>query len=171
MAKNLSWLTREAEQRETRLRDDMEKLKSQQQQTLGTLDTRIDALMERRTQAMMDRLEGLLGNRSGSRNREANSVEPNREPTVNFNEQPNRRRTSTRCRGSSSSYTTELKGQGAQKSEEGLMATDRPQTKDRCKAQMRLRDLIPQTGVMRIKEEIIPATRTGGKSRASIGRQ
>ena len=163
LAKNLSRLTREAEQRETRLRDDMEKLKSQQQQTLGTLGTRIDALMERRTQAMMDRLEGLLGNRSGSRNREANSVEPNREPRVNFNEQPNRRRTSTRCRCSSSSYTTELKSQGAQKSEEGLMATDRPQTKDRCKAQMRLRDLIPQTGVMRIKEEIIPANRTGGK--------
>ena len=98
LAKNLSRLTREAEQRETRLRDDMEKLKSQQQQTIGTLDTRIDALMEMRTKAVMDRLEGLLGNRSGSRNREANAVEPNREPRVSFNEQTNRRRTSTRCR-------------------------------------------------------------------------
>ena len=56
----------------------------------------------------MDRLDGLLRNRSGSRSGEANSGEPNREPRVNFIEQPNRRRTygSTRCRGSSSSYAT-----------------------------------------------------------------
>ena len=51
----------------------MEKLLSQQEQTLGILDTRIDAMMEKRTQAIMDRLDGLLGNRSGSRNRE-NSI-------------------------------------------------------------------------------------------------
>ena len=44
LARNLSRMTREAEQRETRLRDDMEKLRIQQEQTLGTLDTRIDAL-------------------------------------------------------------------------------------------------------------------------------
>ena len=42
-------MTREAEQREVRLRDDMEKLRSKQEQTFGTLDTRIDAMMERRT--------------------------------------------------------------------------------------------------------------------------
>ena len=66
-------MTREAEQREIRLRDDMEKLRSQQEQTLGTLDTRIDPMMERRTQAIMDRLEGILGNRSGSRSSEATS--------------------------------------------------------------------------------------------------
>ena len=42
-------MMREAEQREVRLRDDMEKLRSQQEQTLGTLDTRIDTMMERRT--------------------------------------------------------------------------------------------------------------------------
>ena len=86
----------------------MEKLRSQQEQTLGTLDTKMDAMMERRTQAIMDMLDGLLGNRSGSTNREANSGEPNREPRVNFNEQPNRRRTfgSTSGRGSSSSYAT-----------------------------------------------------------------
>ena len=48
LAKNLSRLTREAEQRELRLRDDMEKLRTQQEQTLGTLDTKIDAMMERR---------------------------------------------------------------------------------------------------------------------------
>ena len=70
IAKNLSRMTREAEQRELRLRDDMEKLRIQQEQTLGTLDTKIDAMMERRTQAIMDRLDGLLGSKSGPRTRE-----------------------------------------------------------------------------------------------------
>ena len=60
LAKNLSRMTREAEQRELRLRDDMEKLRTQQEQTLGTLDTKLEAMMERRTQAIMDRLDGLL---------------------------------------------------------------------------------------------------------------
>ena len=55
IAKNLSWLTREVEQRELRLREDMEKLRTQQEQTLGTLDTKVDAMMERRSQAIMDR--------------------------------------------------------------------------------------------------------------------
>ena len=84
----------------------MEKLRSQQEQTLGTLDTKIDAMMERRTQAIMDRCDGLLGTRSGSNNGEPNSGESGREPKMNFSEQPNRRRTygSTRGRGSSSSY-------------------------------------------------------------------
>ena len=86
----------------------MEKLRIQQEQTLGTLDTKIDAMMERRTQAIMDRLDGLLGSRSGSKNGESHSGEPSREPRVNFNEQQNRRRTygSTRGRGSSSGNTT-----------------------------------------------------------------
>ena len=101
-------MTREAGQRELRLRDDMERLRIQQEQTHGTLDTKIDAMMERRTQAIKDRLDGLLGSRSGSNNGEPNSGEPSREPRVNFNEQPNRRRThgSTRGRGSSSSHAT-----------------------------------------------------------------
>ena len=60
-------MTREAEQRELRLRDEMEKLMIQQQQALGNLDTKIDAMMERRNQAIMDRLDGLLGSRSGSK--------------------------------------------------------------------------------------------------------
>ena len=85
LAKNLSRLTRQAEQREFRLRDDMEKLRIQQEQTLGTLDTKIDAMMERRIQAIMDRLDGLLGSRSGSKNGESHSGEPSREPRVNFN--------------------------------------------------------------------------------------
>ena len=42
LAKNLLRMTREAEQIELRLRDDMEKLIIQQEQTLGTLDTKID---------------------------------------------------------------------------------------------------------------------------------
>ena len=109
LATIFSGKTREAEQRELLLTKDMEKLRSQQEQTLGILDTKIDAMMERRTQAIMDRLYGLLGSRSWSKNGESNSGKPSRKPRVNFNEQPNRRRTygSTRGRGSSSSYATE----------------------------------------------------------------
>ena len=108
IAKNLSRMTREAEQRELRLKDDMEKLRTQQEQTLGTLDIKIDAMMERRTQAIMDRLDVLLGSRSEPREEEPNSGGPSREPKVNFNDQQNRRRTygSTRGRGSSTGYAT-----------------------------------------------------------------
>ena len=81
----------------------MEKLRTQQEQTLGTLDTKIDAMMERRTQGIMDRLDGLLGNKSGPREGAPNSGGPSREPRVNFNDQHDTRRTygSTRGRGSS----------------------------------------------------------------------
>ena len=107
IAKNLSRMTRDAEQRELRLRNDMEKLRIQQEQYLGTLDTKIDAMMERRTQAIMDRLHGLLGSKSGPKEGELNSGGPSREPKVNFNDHQ-RRRTygSTRGRGSSSGYAT-----------------------------------------------------------------
>ena len=56
----------------------------------------------------MDKLDGLLRGRSGSKNGESNSGETSREPRVNFNEQQNRRRTygSSRGRGSSSGYAT-----------------------------------------------------------------
>ena len=37
----------------------MEKLRIQKEQTLGTLDTKINAMMERRTQAIMDMLDKL----------------------------------------------------------------------------------------------------------------
>ena len=47
-------MRRKAEEREKRLRSDLEHLRSQQEQTLGTLDTRIDAMLERRTQAIME---------------------------------------------------------------------------------------------------------------------
>ena len=108
LAGNLSRMTREAEQRELRLRDDKEKLRSQQEQSLGTLETKIDAMMVRRTQAIMDRLNGLLGSRSGPKDGGPNSGGPSGEPRVNFKDQQSRRRTSgsTRCRGSSSGYAT-----------------------------------------------------------------
>ena len=50
-------MTWEAEKRGKRLSGDLEQLRSQQEQTLGTLDTRIDEMLERRLQAMMDKLE------------------------------------------------------------------------------------------------------------------
>ena len=107
MTRNLSRMTREAEQRELRLRADMEKLRIQQEQSLGSVDTKIDAMMERRTQAIMDRLDGLLSSKSGPKEGEPNSGGPSREPRVNFNEHQ-RRKTygSTRGRGSSSGYAT-----------------------------------------------------------------
>ena len=107
IARNLSRMTREEEQSELRLRDDMEKLRIQQEQSLGTLHTKIDAMMERRTQAIMDRLNGLLGSMSGPKGGETNSVGPSREPKVNFNDHQ-RRKTygTTRGRGSSSGYAT-----------------------------------------------------------------
>ena len=112
MAKNLSRMTREAEQRELRLRDDMERLRIQQEQSLGTLDTKIDAMMERRTQAIMDRLDGLLSSKSGPKEGEPNSGDPSREARVNFNEHEKRKTYgSTRGRGSSSGYAT--RGNGA----------------------------------------------------------
>ena len=52
---------------------------------------------------------------------------------------------------------------GATTSEEVQLATDRPQTNDRRKIQLRLGDVIPGTGVMRANEETILAIRTGGK--------
>ena len=142
LAKNLSQMTREAEQRELRLRDDLEKLRTQREQTLGTLDTKIDAMMERRTQTIMDRLDGLLGSRSGKKWR----IEyESREPRVNFNKQPNRGRTyrSTRGRVDHPAMPQGTIGHGAQTSEEVQMATDRPQTNDRRKTHMRLGDVVP----------------------------
>ena len=107
MTRNLSRMTREAEQRELRLRADIEKLRIQQEQSLGSLDTKIDAMMERRTQAIMDRLDGLLSSNSGPKEGEPNSGGPSREPRVNFNEHQKRKTYgSTRGRGSSSGYAT-----------------------------------------------------------------
>ena len=89
----------------------MEKLRIQQEQSLATLDTKIDAMMERRTQAIMDRLDGLLSNKSGPKEGEPNSGGPGREPRVNFNEHQKRKTYgSTRGRSSSSGYATRGNG-------------------------------------------------------------
>ena len=85
----------------------MEKLRIQQEQSLGTLDTKIYAMMERRTQAIMDRLDGLLSSKSGPKEGEPNSGGPSRQPQVNFNDHQKRRTYgSTRGRGSSTGYAT-----------------------------------------------------------------
>ena len=49
----------------------MEQLRSQQEPTLGTLDTFLDEVIESGTKAKMDRLDGLLGKICISRNRGA----------------------------------------------------------------------------------------------------
>ena len=172
IAKNLSRMTREAEQRELRLRDDMEKLRIQQEQSLGTLDTKIDAMMERRTQAILDRLDGLLGSKSGQKEGEPNSGGPSREPKVNFNDHQ-RKRTygSTRGRGSSSGYATR-DYRGARTVEQVQRGTDRPLRNDQRKAHMRLGEVIPvagdmraQGGVMWAKGETLTAIRIAGMHR------
>ena len=160
LAKKLSRLTREAEQRELRLRDDMEKLRTQQEQTLGTPDTKIDAMTERRTQAIMDRLDGLLGSKGGPRDGEPISGGPSREPKVNFNDHQ-RRRTygSTRGRGSSSGYATRDNRTWGPNSRASSTVNRQPQTNDRRKAHMRLGEVIP---AMWTKEETVTAIRIVG---------
>ena len=88
----------------------------------------------------MDRLDGLLGSKRG----------PKDEPKVNFNDHQ-RRRTygSTRGRGSSSGYATRGNRTWARTVEQVQRRTDRPLTKDRRKAHMRLGEVIPVTGDMR----------------------
>ena len=82
-------MTRVAEEREKRLRADLEQLRCQEEPALGTLDTRIDAMIERRTQAKMDRFDGLLGITNESRKIGAHSREASSEPRVVFNELSN----------------------------------------------------------------------------------
>ena len=53
-------MTQEAEKREKRLWVDLKLLRSQQELTFGILDTRIDVMVERCTQTIMDRLNDLL---------------------------------------------------------------------------------------------------------------
>ena len=64
-------------------------------------------MMERRTHAIMDRLDELLSSKSGPKEGEPNSGGPSREPKVNFNEHQKRKTYgSTRGRGSSTGYAT-----------------------------------------------------------------
>ena len=150
IAKNSSRITREEEQRELQLRDYMENLRTQQEQTHRTLDTKIDATMERRIQAIMARLDGLQGSRSGPKEGEPNSGGPSREPKVNFNDHQRwMAYGSTRGRGSSSSYATRDNRTWGQTVEQVQQVTDRPQTNDRRNAHMRLGEVIQVTGEMR----------------------
>ena len=172
IAKNLSQMTKEAEQRELRLRDDMEKLRIQQEQSLGTLGTKIDAMMERRTQAIMDRLDGLLGSKSGPKEGEPNSGGPRKEPKVNFNDHQRRTYGSTRGRGSSSGYATRDNRKWARPVEQYQQGKDRPLTNYQRKAHMRLGEVIPVTGDMRAqggvmwaKGETFTAIRIAGMHR------
>ena len=48
LARNLSRLMREVEERKKHIKGDLKQFQSQQEQTLGKVDTRIDATMERR---------------------------------------------------------------------------------------------------------------------------
>ena len=157
----------------------MEKLRIQQEQSLGTLVTKIDAMMEMQTQAIMDRIDGLLGSKSGPKEGEPNSGGPSREPKVNFNDHQ-RRRTygSTRGRGSSSGYATRIIEHGARTVEQFQRGTDRPLTNDQRKAHMRLGEVIPVTGdmpaqggVMWAKGETLTAIRIAGMHRIQSLRQ
>ena len=173
MAKNLSRLTREAEQRELRLRDDMEKLRIQQEQSLGTHDTKIDAMMERRTQAIMDRLDGLQGSKSGQKKGEPNSGGPSREPKVNFNDyQRGEHMDPLEVGAVHQAMSQGIIEHGARTVEQVQRGTDRPLTNDQRKAHMRLGEVIPVTGDMRAqggvmwtKGETLTAIRIAGMRR------
>ena len=175
MAKNLSRMTRESEQRELRLRDDMRKLRIQQEQSLGTLDTKIDTMMERRTQAIMDRLDGLLSSKSGTKEGEPNSGGPSREPRVNFNEmniKRGRRMDPLEAGAVHQAMPQGVMEHGARTAEQVQRGRDRPLTNDQRKAHMRLGEVIPVTGgmqarggVMWAKRETLTAIRIAGMHR------
>ena len=162
MAKNLLRMTREAEQRELRLRDDMEKLRIQQDQSLGTLDTKIDAMMERRTHAIMDRLDGLLSSKSGPKEGEPNSGGPSRR----------RRMDPLEAGAVHQAMPQGIIEHGARTVEQVQRGTDRPLMNDQRKAHMRLGEVIPVTGgmqarggVMWAKRETLTAIRIAGMHR------
>ena len=152
IAKNLSRMTREAERRELRLRDDMEKLRIQQEQSLGTLDTKIDAMMKRRTQAIMDKLDGLLSSKSGPK--EGEPMDPLEAGAVQ------------------QAMPQGIIEHGARTVEQVQRGTDRPLMNDQRKAHMRLGEVIPVTegmqargGVMWAQGETLTAIRIAGMHR------
>ena len=89
------------------------------------------------------------------------------EPRVNFNEQPNRRMTygSTGLGGVHLPIPQAIIGLGVKTSEEFQLVIDQPHTDDRNNMNVHLGDMIPRTGIMRIKEEIILAIRTEGRNK------
>ena len=156
MTRNLSRMTREAEQRELRLRADMEKLRIQQEQSLGTLDTKIDAMMERRTQAIMDRLDGLLSSKSGPKEGGPNSGGPSREPRVNsMNIKGGRRMDPLEAGAVHQAMPQGVIQHGARTVEQIQRGTDRPLTNDQRKAHMRLGEVIPATGGMQARRGVM----------------
>ena len=86
----------------------MEKLRIQQEQTLGIPDTQIDAMMERGTQAIMDRLDGLLGSRSEPKDRNRTREDPagSRGGTSMTNNVGEGHMDPLKVRGSSAGYAT-----------------------------------------------------------------
>ena len=142
-------------------------MRSQQEQKLGTLDTRIDAMMEKRTQAIMDRLDGLLVNRSESRNKGAYPREAFREPTSTSIQ------TEEELMGSREKGVTNTAAplgviglEIPRRSEKALLAVHQSRTKDLHEKRGRVEEVIPQTGITRTREELSQATRTGGKFRS-----
>ena len=89
--------------------------------------------MGRRTRAIMHRLDGLLRNRSESRNRGAHSRGASREPRVNFIEHTNRGRTygSTRRRGVSYGNVTDSNRQRNPTNIRGDSISSRPISNER----------------------------------------
>ena len=104
----------------------------------------------------MDRLDGLLGSKSGRKEGELNSGGPSREPKVNFNDHQRRRTNGfTRCRGSSSGYATRDNRTWGPNSRASSTGTDRALTNDRRKAHMLLGEVIPATGDKRAQRGVM----------------
>ena len=56
-------------------------------------------------------------------------------------------------------------GLGARTSGEGQLAIDQPHTNDQHDMNVLVGDMFPRTGIMRIKEEIIPAIQREGRTK------
>ena len=129
----------------------------------------IDAMIERRTQAILDRLDGLLGYRSGSGNSEAHSKEATRKPVVNFYEH----QTEEGPMGPQEEGVTHpatplgVNGLGFPRiSKEVLWAVSQSRTKDPREKHRRVGELNPQTRNTRTREQLSPATRKTQEGRA-----
>ena len=120
-------------------------------------------MMERRTQSIMDRLNGLLVNSSESRNKGAHSREAIREPT-STSIQTEEELIGSREEGvTNTAAPLDVIGlEIPRRSEEALLAVGQSQTKDLREKHGRVEEVIPQTGITRIREELSQATRTGG---------
>ena len=78
---------RKAKQSEQRLRDYLKLLRSQQEQTLGTLESWLDAMMEIRTANKMDRLDHVMNcHEKRPRSSRTNSRDACKELKVSFSE-------------------------------------------------------------------------------------